>query len=387
MQRKQSAENLAEQNEGNNLELYLNDVFSKECLYSISQEEVDFIQTGTEFLVEEIVNYVQVVLQRYTENGKLHPAVQLLDHFPIVKVGSFFEGTKNDYPDEFDFIFCFYRQRSFILFPDFQPPIEQIVKSVCKKHKRRLKFKESHVGASRKIYFEKFKTTHGPASWLSFTYKDAVGNFHEIDVDLVPASRIYIDQETHAKNIEDICVVRPFVQEILSTESILIVRNNFSFTETEVQFMRNTLSRNHAKIYRILKFLINGHGDEKYTKMFCAGYSSFKIKTIIISHHYKCKNKDTSCLGGCILEVLEEMCQYDEDFPTLVLPEKLVDFLPTLYLRDNLKALTARLKAMQHVKGDYSYEKDRIQTSVSKQYDNQSEDEFMKDFYICCPFC
>lgn len=105
----------------NNLERFLHDVFQNECLFGISEDEVGFIQAGIERLVEQIVEFVQEDLHRDMENKKLSPSyVPLLDQAFILKAGSFYEGTKNRFPDEFDFLFCFYRTQGCASFPFFQ---------------------------------------------------------------------------------------------------------------------------------------------------------------------------------------------------------------------------------------------------------------------------
>lgn len=366
--------------EENNLELFLNDVFQKECVYIISQDEVEFIQKGIEYLVEQIVGFVLKDIHRDQTDKKFSPAVPLLDHARILKVGSFYEGTKNRFPDEFDFLFCFYMTRNCAAFHNFRPPIDSYVRRVCRKKGGALKYGNS-LGQlyGPKIWLNEFKEEHGPASWLLFTYQDKLGQAHEINVDLVPACKLYLDPEINTKNVEDICEIKPFVQEIWSTMSILIVKNNFSFTETEVDFMTMTLSENHKKVYRIIKFLINGHGDEQYVPQFVTGYSSYKIKTKIVSHHYDCRNSDTSGLGNCLLDVLEDMSSHRDEFPTLVMPEKIEVFFPELDLQDDLKALISRLRAMQNETSDYEYNRDRIDKSVSKQYYDRNKKEEEND--------
>lgn len=362
--------------EENNLELFLNDVFQKECVYRISQEEVEFIQKGIEYLVEQIVRFVLEDIHRDQTDKKFSPPVPLLDHARILKVGSFYEGTKNRFPDEFDFLFCFYMTRKFAAFHNFRPPIESYVRGVCRKKGRGLKYSKLD---GRKIWLNEFKEEHGPASWLLFTYKDKLSQNHEINVDLVPASKLYLDPEINTKNVDDICEIKPFVQEIWSTLSILIVKNNFSFTETEVDFMNMTLSENHRKVYRIIKFLINGHGDEKYVPSFVTGYSSYKIKTKIVSHHYKCRNSHKSGLGNCVLDVLEDIARHRDEFPTLVMPEKIEVFFPELDLQDDLKALISRLRAMQNQTSGYDYSRDGIVKSVTKQYYDKNREETEND--------
>lgn len=242
------------------------------------------------------------------------------------------------------------------------------------RNRKTFKYKNSFMADRRQIWLNKFKEEHGPASWLVFTYKDQLGKNHEINVDLVPACKVYLDPDTNKKDVEDICELKPFLKEIWSTKSILVVKNNFSFTETEVSFMKMTLSENHRQVYRIIKFLINGHGDEKYISGFMNVYSSYKIKTIIISHHYKCRNTDTSGIGNCVLDVLADIAAHESGFPTLVTPEKLMDISPGQTFRVELKALASRLRSMQNQTG-YEYSRDRKEKSVTKQYCDEHRNE------------
>lgn len=146
-----------------NLELYLNDVFERECFHYMEKE----LQTGIETMVQKItdclrqdeflLNYIQTHLK-----GNLCPS-------GIIKVGSFYEGTKNNFPDEFDFIFLLccvegtsdiikdlklyagklsnYNQFTYTLFDKIEDIIEEnkaIIQSsfsnICKNRKSKLHF-------------------------------------------------------------------------------------------------------------------------------------------------------------------------------------------------------------------------------------------------------
>jgi hypothetical protein len=121
--------NILSKNCRNNLKLFLNDVFKNECVFTIDEEEVEFIQNGIEFCVQKIVNILHE--EKFClDHGPQQDVKSLKEvYFPIkmdrdvdkllyekipfvrssiVKVGSFYEETKNKYPNEFDFIIYLY---------------------------------------------------------------------------------------------------------------------------------------------------------------------------------------------------------------------------------------------------------------------------------------
>ncbi|CAG2229525.1 unnamed protein product [Mytilus edulis] len=99
--------------EGNKVELYLKDVFERECAYKIEQEEVEFIQTGIETIVQRIADKIldNNILQESmkVKFEKYFTGIVKRSKKNVFGVGSFYEGTRNNFPDEFDFIltlFC-----------------------------------------------------------------------------------------------------------------------------------------------------------------------------------------------------------------------------------------------------------------------------------------
>jgi hypothetical protein len=98
----------------NNLELFLKDVFESECKFKIDSQETAFIQTGVESIVLKLVQRVleddpiwrlieHIIKLFHSDGGKISKR-----EGDILKVGSFYEGTKNNFPDEFDIICLFY---------------------------------------------------------------------------------------------------------------------------------------------------------------------------------------------------------------------------------------------------------------------------------------
>jgi hypothetical protein len=367
-----------------NLELYLNDVYEKECVFKIESCEVQFIQNGIENLVQRIVNDVLENLRRNKE-----VPVTVLRNSDIIKVGSFYEGTKNTFPDEFDIIFCYYETTKYAVFDYF--PVTDVIKKVCNQNRRTLKY-QSTSNSKQKIEFEKYLEKHGPATWLHFIYTNSIGDKKCINVDLVPAGRTYITEIGHRTTVSKVCQIGPFEREILSTGSFLYVEDNYSFTETEAYFMGNILSMKHKKVYRILKRLINGHSTEDvYTDKSMSCYTSYVIKSVMIIHHYRCKRTENILLGPCLLEILDQLhtYEYDTHLPRLVAwrlrgPSVVPDFFSELFLREYLKSLTTKLKSMQNATEEYTYNGDKVKKSLLEQYQEENGKSGMDlDFNIC----
>lgn len=414
-----------------NLEMYLNDVYKKECEFKIDEEEVNFIRVGIETLTQRIVNLVlkDASLQEYIEDmfGPADTCVNglvlvstlkqtLTDNIKnslqevyvplkrgstfskimrakrkkstIIKVGSFYEGTKNGFPDEFDFIFLLFSGTK-------EPPsglsgfhliktVHQLIMNITAKNKHLLTYilSNKHSKGKRKLNFDKFVRTHGPASMLQFSYSNSTGKEKYIHVDLVPANQITDEGEMQKFLKRDGKSRSPsFCAETLSLGTCLYVHDAGSFTESEVHFMKHVLSKKHLKVYRILKYLINGHGDgEQLEEMndciresfnfsddlenYPSGYSSYMIKTMMISHHEKCTNKSTLNIGPCVIQLLQRLCTYDNPENLLISSnKKYKEFCLLPYVAE----MTRYFISMQTAMEKYSYEK-FVMKSVSRQY-------------------
>ncbi|XP_053386382.1 uncharacterized protein LOC123538551 [Mercenaria mercenaria] len=402
----------------NNLELYLNDVYEKECVFKMEKDEVEFIQTGIEYLVQVLVDQALTDLSDYhlglshIIDNDLNVSYILEVYFPIkdksclqryvarnisnektfkntiIKVGSFYDGSKNNFPDEFDFIFLLLgvgEPWRFSHDMDMNNFIHKILHEKVYENEKPFhyfSFSEKDQ-VKRKLELEKSIEMHGPAYTLRFIYNNEVGKQRYIHVDLVPAYKI-IDSKTRQWFVESVRkYVEPatFREEILAADNSLFVKEHLDFTEMEKHFMNNILSRKHMKVYRILKFLINGNGDgeelEKYSKKGSGSYySSYRIKTLMIYHHEACTNTVSGDLGPCILQVLEECGRYKnaEDFPKFIskeypykqfmrspTPKTPFSLLPYL-----ISAITI-LRSLQTSHDSYDYERCKMQ-SISRQY-------------------
>ncbi|XP_052060848.1 uncharacterized protein LOC127701082 [Mytilus californianus] len=291
------------QKTANKVELYLKDVFERECVYKIEREEVEFIQTGIETIVQRIADKVldndtlqesmKIKFAKYLKGQLIKSPIN------IFGVGSFYEETRNNFPDEFDFIltlFCcegtFEEYKQFLLeasvFNTVADTFSQKVKELSELNKDALLYTAPDPKCARKLYFGKYLRQHGPATWLRFIYESESNRKKEIDVDYVAALHIS-NRNVLNQVVNESCVLTEFAQETLSVGSCFCIGANFSLTQTEVHIMRNILSEKHRQIYRILKYLINGHGDvDKLDNLgnFDKPYSSYMIKTLMIYHHF-----------------------------------------------------------------------------------------------------
>ncbi|XP_045178666.2 uncharacterized protein LOC123538550 [Mercenaria mercenaria] len=408
----------------NNLELYLTDVYEKECEFKIEQEEVEFIQTGIETLVQDLVDKIlaydsfdklisTVIDETADALVDMHCKKSLVEvYFPIqrdsslqsyeagnesylkyvkstiIKVGSFYDGTKNQFPDEFDFIFLLIGVRT--PWP-FEHLIDVPVYKIASRNEKSLQYiysSEKHQ-ATRKIEFEKYLEERGPAYKLRFIYSNGSGDQRYIHVDLVPAYKI-IDcntQQWFVKNVKENVEPKSFREEILSAGNCLFINGTLAFTEIEKHFMKNVISKKHVKVYRILKYLLNGHSDgEKLEEDYrhelteyqiygridspSTSYTSYRIKILMIYHHETCTNTDTEGLGPCVLQVLGQMSKYEtvREYPkfTITMPNPTKEFSHVLQI---LNSTITALQSMQTSENSYDYERDKI-PSVSGQYLN-----------------
>ncbi|XP_053401681.1 uncharacterized protein LOC128557704 [Mercenaria mercenaria] len=303
------------------LEKYLEDVYQKHCEFSISEQEIEFIRNGVEKLTLE---YLQKIFK--------HPLCERnsckVNHFSeieLLKVGSFYEGTRNGYPDEFDFI-------AVLGSVDEVPSIDR--------HSHFRTGACAYSGLYQSAEFPDASIRFGFASGiltkinrLEFLYRYGREEI-TIDIDVVTALRC---NNTEKYYCEGGVFNKNFFQEILSTGSFLFIytgsvtsisseEDGFrchdspwdkTITETEKRFVRDILSKKHRKVYQILKYIINGYfGEDLFKYLDCdsqserpypsgSGFciSSYTIKVAIIHHHYKCNN-DSKKVGDCVLELL-----------------------------------------------------------------------------------
>ncbi|XP_045195282.2 uncharacterized protein LOC123550881 [Mercenaria mercenaria] len=299
----------------------LDRLFPCEIDLTINERELAFIQTGIESLVRQIYDVIDTHAQPLLEWQKMKlREVSKLDLVErdtieyILKVGSFYDRTKIIYPDEFDFI---------LVFGTFEMPKDDIadhlfgfgslhlydeIKNILTKKEvsENLFYKQNESGS--RIVFGEFVANNGPAVKLKFYYFKHGCNAKELYVDLVPVFKV-LDEHLDLK-VDKMCSLPEFANAVVNTGSFLITRYSISFTETEVEFIRNRLSPQHIKAYKILKYLINGNNDGERLNNYCAPrdldnihISSYKIKTCMIFHQNVCANESSSVVR-CICDVL-----------------------------------------------------------------------------------
>ena len=324
---------LIKQMDGNNLELYLKDLFDKECKFKTEEGEEDFIREGVETIVGDLVektlpdyydmikNDEQDIFKRIRQDKEYFKREEIncieCSTNDILKVGSYNEGTRNNFPDEFDFIFpvfCLEPTRELKtetfneLFrkiqKDILPPTQFVSGQRAKRFitNDQLAVYTSQTYRSGKIRLERTPGIKGPARELKFKYHKAMGDDKDISVDLVSAVIIKGD-------FSNLCQFEPLRHLAKSIGQILIVRDAFTFTEAEVKFMTQEMSLHHRTVYRLLKFLLNGNTEGEY--------SSYMIKMYMVRHHSENKCQESSNLGSCILNVLDDMslCLKNDDLP------------------------------------------------------------------------
>jgi hypothetical protein len=376
----------------NNLELYLKDVFESECKFKIDSQETAFIQTGVESIVLKLV---QKVLEDDPIWSLIEEDIELYNSVggkiskragDILKVGSFYEGTKNNFPDEFDIICLFYFcEETKCMDSQLKEHLvriiartSQLIRKCAIDFETRADNKDiciSSKDGARKIYFDRFCGKSRPAMTMNFIYDNESGERKDINVDVVPT--IVIKDKNLRQIVDKYCPLEQFREEILQTGSILMAHDSITFTETEVHVMRDLLSQNHKIVYRLLKYLINGNNEEhgKISKRSDIKlYSSFMIKTMMIFHHYKCAEPDMVEIGQCLVNVLNDMCIHKEasDFPKLLKQKGNYDkdITKRLLLLEELEKMRDQLLEMQKAVEVYDYKNYKKAISITGAFFN-----------------
>jgi hypothetical protein len=347
------------------VERYLKSVYERECVLNINKREIKFIRRGIESLVKEIIGSVLhddfVVdkineLKRQVKNrgGKFSYCSK-----DIIGVGSIYEQTKNCFPNEFDFVFLLgcvqgiSRTSSNTDFGAIGHYFRQTVDSVANHLTNKGTNDFSHIedDTGRQLYFISKHPSRGPSIGLKFQYVS--WKSRTIKVDLVAAIKIL--PKSFIQDVSAVCDLKPFCNEIIKTGSYLLVYpRRITFTESELFFMKNSLSCKHRMVYQILKFIINGHDENENVQHYLFSqrkkhYSSYMIKTMMIYHHYECSYLSTSNIGPCVIQILQRLSEYHttEDFPKL--SEKISKLSYKLCLKKSLRPLIVCLqRAAKH---------------------------------------
>lgn len=110
------------------------------------------------------------------------------------------------------------------------------------------------------------------------------------------------------------------------------------------------MSKDHKKVYQLLKYFIHGHGNSVDIghSLDKQEYSSYILKTLIIRHHDSCKELPGQ-LGPCLLALLEDICKFEntENLPMLSKQDKSRENdNKKLFLRPFLEHLKDDLKSI-----------------------------------------
>jgi hypothetical protein len=245
----------------------------------------------------------------------------------LIKAGSSAENTRNRFPDEFDFVLVVgtYKitQANDTFYVPCWPikyyfPMYMAINNVLNNSKVTCYFRHAETTSNREIQFcslNKEMTSSQPVTFY-LTYTNNGLPSHELSVDLIPAFNVLDDT---LGNRTGLCSSPGLYKYVVQCGRYLLTRTYFSITETEVYFITKVLSPNHRKVYRILKYLINGHsGDKELLRVIDRHVgldvnnikglmiSSYRIKTVVIFHHLGCDKPNLS-VGSCLLEILQTL--------------------------------------------------------------------------------
>lgn len=323
------------------LERYLRDLFDKELVYKIDRREVGFIQDGIEYIVKGINRLIafqgRANLKTAIDKFKTDLNGMTLVELPtlggsgietdILNIGSFYENTQNSFPNEFDFIYVLgnferkgatksclpYVNESEVILHDIMKTMlcstDCVVQNIKTFETQGLVYRTSDKDA-REVRFEQYLERRDYSSRLQCAYKNIEGEEERIFVDIATGFRV---TETLEDDTDHRCPLPGFAKEQFDNKSIVVVGGMVHFTEKEVHFMRKVLSKKHVKVYRIMKYLINGNGDyDELRKLLSTSswptlISTYIIKLQMIYHHYECEHTEKDALAPCILNMLEQL--------------------------------------------------------------------------------
>lgn len=314
------------------LEELLQQTYSKRLEFPSEHHEVKFIQKAIETILvriaKELDKYKRTLFETGDKSDKTSsdnkPLCNIKDLTEesgenLCKLGSFYERTKNTFPDEFDFVYVPYRleKRDTFESPFFELKDDAFRRRISYlSNAGSLIYRNPDIG---EVFFEKYEGQSDIAAQFQFAFIRSVQYYRKgkhlkrtIRVNLIPG--ILIVDRNLKDNIETMCPIPGFRQHILDTSSsqyLLLPNKVTAFCESEVRFMNHVLSKKHVAVYRLLKYIVNGNrtGEEleeecKRTKhpIMCS-IPSYAIKTAMIRHHYQCTD-DSENLGACALTVL-----------------------------------------------------------------------------------
>ncbi|XP_045185205.2 uncharacterized protein LOC123543181 [Mercenaria mercenaria] len=376
---------------------YLHHIYDNDIQFKICDEGVSNIEKGVVSIVQYIATYALERCQEYVQRRLDSTFMKKIKDCKseIIGVGSFYERTKNGFPDEFDFLFpiC-------TLETDGQCHNWALRFTFEYIHYAIFRFSE-HIDEHRKelpynewVIFKRLVERRGPSSKLEFLYKKCKDGAKEtpLHVDLVPCIKIIFSPIDIYKNdfIQGSLLCKKFERDVSLTNSFVLVDHEHpvSFAETEVRFMREVLSDKHRKVYRLLKFLLNGKGDnEKLRSKFrVKGLCSYYIKCVMIYHHFKCGTENDNEEALCVLTVLRDLkCDLENKHVTLLTHVKNVDkYISTT------EALKKVLGHLEKIQKSYKDRNLNLESAAKLQYhrlEKEVQQNIREERIIECVVC
>jgi len=302
------------------------------------QLEFPISQTNVEQIKGSVKKVVQMIVQKVWESDKLKLKLQKLNSLALSQprislVGSMEEGTRNYFPDEFDFLITLAETDKSL---GRTPLVESVLKTFHKELDSVLKRDKHDLFDTCIVFFNKVGIS-GPASKLLFMYttSSCSSTWENIHVDLVPTVQIPIC-ETDATIGDDLGLdtLDPlWRQMVLDTGfyNVILKFEKFSkrccfpcrypvllpsITRTEIDFMGTKVSKNHNIAYRFIKHFINGRDVDQfldttgiliYVRFVLNWYDmpSYALKTILYEHVAKCECD--RYVSKCVREMLIDL--------------------------------------------------------------------------------
>ncbi|XP_053390812.1 uncharacterized protein LOC128553663 [Mercenaria mercenaria] len=318
------------------------EIFQEKCAITVQQNEILHVKDNVE-------SFVSKVIQRALNSDTYQNFISAVDKKDLIQfneqcseenllqIGSFYEGTKNSYPNEFDFIFVLteYSAKDYTL-------LQKLTSDLSDLFHEELKNVISGLSLKLDKVFEQFSLSgqHGPASKIKLVFKEAAALRERIVyLDISAASRWHFET-CLPKEIEVCC--NEWIEMILETGSALVIKVykadhpkhktevKITITETEQNFVRHAMTENHRKVYRLLKYVFNGNdGANETLKMLIRrpdnthtssiafigkkvspkivyDLPSYTIKTLIFDHVHRCRNAEEG-IAECLTEVLKSL--------------------------------------------------------------------------------
>jgi len=345
--------------------------FDSTLEFPISPTKVEQIKGSVEKVVQMIVQKVWESDKLQLKLQKLNPA---LSQPRISCVGSMKEGTRNYFPDEFDFLITLDVIDKSL---GGTPLVESVLKTFHDELDSVLKRDKHDLFDTCIVFFNKVRIS-GPASKLLFMYTTSrfSSTWKEIHVDLVPTVQIPIC-ETDATIGDDLgldTLDPSWRQMVLDTGyyNVILKYERFSkrccflcrypvllpsITRTEIDFMGTKVSKNHNIAYRFIKHFINGRDVDrlidKIQREFFDWYDmpSYALKTILYEHVAKCQcdRYVSKCVRKMLIDLSNCITNNGGNMTTILKRNlRLCDGLNRKLVPTEIKRIETSLRTLQY---------------------------------------